>query len=77
MSMLRRARAGWMELVVYIGDFQSRALLTTLYFTIVVPFAGLSRLLGDPLHLRKVRVASAWIERQTQDTDLAAVRRQF
>ena len=77
MSMLRRARAGWMELVVYIGDFQSRALLTTLYFTIVVPFAGLSRLLGDPLRLRTVQADTGWIERQTQDTDLEAVRRQF
>ncbi len=57
------------------GNMLSRALLFVLYFLLLGPFALLTRLFTDPLHLKRRPRGnwSAWVER---NTDLAAARRQ-
>jgi hypothetical protein len=68
---------GWKEIAGYIGDFQARALLTIFYFTVLAPFAMLSRLLGDPLHIRRWPGESGWAPRKASEADLRGARRQF
>lgn len=75
MKALRRVWEGWKEIAAYIGDFQSRLLLTVFYFTIALPFGLITRLV-DPLELRWSR-AAGWTTRRTMSEDLQAARRQF
>lgn len=60
----------------YIGDFQSRMLLTLFYFTIVVPFALIVRICTDPLRVRSRR-RSGWVSRRPDLTDLKSFQQQF
>lgn len=69
--------SGWKELAHYIGDFQSRLLLTIFYFTVAVPFGVLVRLVIDPLRIHCESATSNWTKRQTDNIDLPAARRQF
>lgn len=68
---------GWAEITGYFGDFQARLLLTLFYFTVLVPFALITRRLMDPLRLRRPPAGSNWIARPAHDEDLSASRQQF
>ncbi len=74
---LIRLWRGWTEIAGYFGDFQARLLLTLFYFTVLVPFALITRRLTDPLRLRRPPAGSNWIARPAQDGDLSASRQQF
>lgn len=74
---MKRLWKGWKEIATYIGDFQSRLLLTVFYFTVAIPFGLLTRLAADPLHVRRPRSSSGWIKRQAQNADLSSAQRQF
>ena len=76
-AFLGRIWGGWKEIAHYIGDFQSRLLLTVFYFTVAVPFGAVARSVGDLLHMRHPPPTSAWTKRQTTDTDLSAGQHQF
>lgn len=67
----------WKRYGGYIGDFQSRLFLTVFYFTVMVPFGLLVRLLRDPLHLRKQITTSTWVKGKAKGTDLNSSRYQF
>jgi hypothetical protein len=69
--------SNWKELTHYIGDFQSRLLLTVFYFTLALPFGLLGRFVMDPLALRKGQTGSNWSPRETVDKDLTSARGQF
>ncbi len=75
MAIRRAAWNGWKAVAHEIGDFQSRLLLTTFYFTIFAPFALVTRLLGDPLHLRRP-AGTAWRDRQATANGIEDARRQ-
>ncbi|MGQ0569403.1 MAG: hypothetical protein ACT4P5_07715 [Armatimonadota bacterium] len=77
MRTLRQLWRGWLELGVYIGDFQARLLLTVFYFVVVLPFSLIVRLARDPLQLRNAPETSAWSARRPTGRDLASGRRQF
>ena len=77
MRFLKQLWEAWKEITGYIGDFQARLLLTIFYFTVAMPFGLLTRLVSDPLRIRRLPVVSGWIKRQHRDTDLPAARRQF
>ncbi len=74
---LRNLWEGWKEIAEYIGDFQSRLLLTIFYFTIAVPFGLMVRLFGDPLNIRKLPEGSAWINRSTGDNEITETQQQY
>lgn len=57
------------------GNMLSRALLFVLYFLLLGPFALLTRLFTDPLHL-KPRPRGNWTAWQERNTSVAAARRQ-
>jgi hypothetical protein len=65
MKFLRQLRFGWKEIVSSIGDFQARWLLTVIYFTFVLPFGLITRLVKDPLSIRHRPIGSAWSKRVT------------
>ena len=57
------------------GNMLSRALLFVLYFLLLGPFALLTRLFTDPLHLRP-RPQGNWTTWEPRNETLAQARRQ-
>jgi hypothetical protein len=76
-SPWRRVWQRWSHFSMKTGDFQSRALLAYLYFTVVLPFALLYRVFEDPLRLRKVPPDTGWEKWETPSESLEDARRQF
>lgn len=74
-----RIKSQWKEYGQYIGDFQARLLLTVFYFTILLPYGFLVRLLSDPLRIRGLPLmqGSAWTSRKSEEPSLARSRQQF
>ena len=77
MLFFRAAWQTWKTRAHDIGQFQSRLLLTVFYFTVFVPFAVLTRLMGDPLRLRKRTRDTDWRAWEARDSSIDAARRQF
>jgi len=77
MPIFRTAWQTWKTRAHDVGQFQSRLLLTVFYFTVFVPFAVLTRLLGDPLRLRRNMRDTDWCEWTARDSSIDAARRQF
>ena len=77
--MLRDLWNRWLVLAQKIGKFQSRLVLTVVYFVVVLPFGLGVRVFGDPLRIRRgsARLQSDWSARHTSDVDLDASSRQF
>lgn len=77
--MLRDLWNRWLVLAQKIGKFQSRIVLTVVYFVIVLPFGLGVRLFADPLRIRRSysQQQSNWSARQTSEVDLDASNRQF
>ena len=69
-------RGAWREHAGYIGNYQSRLLLTACYFTLLAPFGVIARL-RDPLRLRRRAEASAWLPRVTEPPALDRARQMF
>lgn len=64
--MLKRFWEGWKRVGQWIGDAIARVVLTVFYFTIFLPFGLASRLLADPLAIRR-RSGELWQPRTTRD----------
>ena len=78
MKFLGQLRFGWKEIVSSIGDFQARWLLTVIYFTFVLPFGLITRLVIDPLSIRHRPIGSAWIKRAAlKEISLEEGRKQY
>jgi hypothetical protein len=77
MGITRAVWNGWRARARNIGDFQSRLLLTVFYFTVLVPFALLLRLFGDPFRLHGRTPGTAWCQRAATDSSMDGARRQF
>jgi hypothetical protein len=61
-AVLRQASAAWARLGHALGWFNSRVLLTLLFFVVFLPAGLVSRILGgDPLDVRR-RVKSLWLD---------------
>ena len=74
--MMKRFWEGWKRFGRWIGDMLARVVLTMFYFTIFLPFGLGVRLFADPL-MMKDRSRPFWLPRQTNDTAMADVLRQF
>lgn len=72
-SPLKRLWEGWKEIASYIGDFQSRLILTVFYFVVLTPFGLLTRCFVKPLNPRH----SGWLPREVRAATLEAGRLQF
>ena len=68
----------WKELAHYVGNFQSRWLVTVFYFTIALPFGLVARFLLDPLNIRRPPEMSGWNKRtESQVIHLGSSKRLF
>jgi len=74
--LLRSFWQSWLHTARHIGNFQARALITLIYFTLIAPFGLFARLLTDPLQIKADQSASAWHSRHTYDLDIPRARRQ-
>jgi len=54
----------WKRFARRMGNYQSRALMAFLYFTLLLPFGLGVRLLSDPLHIKRRRSVSTWHAKQ-------------
>src|SRR5262245_20998983 len=52
-SLLRRAWEGWKKFAHVIGVFNTRVIMSVLYFIIVLPFGLVFRQFSDPLQLQE------------------------
>jgi len=59
-----------------IGDVQGRLIATLFYFTILVPFGVMSRLLSDPLRLKTLAGDFSWLDRPAVPEELDAAQKQ-
>lgn len=59
-----------------VGDAQARTIATIFYFTILVPFALISRTFEDPLSRRLASTTTYWSPRPPVANDLEAAKRQ-
>ena len=76
-ATLARLWRVWRELTADVGDFQSKLLLTLVYFMCVGPFGLCAQLLSDPLNIRHTPTGTAWTKRIPQPDNLQTVRRQY
>lgn len=66
-----------MRIANAIGNFNSRVILTLLYFTIILPFGLAVRIFADPLRIRNRRRSSLWSPTESPEPSLDSARRQF
>lgn len=59
-----------------VGDINARVISWLFYFTILVPFALISRFTGDPLRTHIEKQPSYWMDRTLVPTDLDSAKRQ-
>ncbi|MCP4167867.1 MAG: hypothetical protein GY759_18515 [Chloroflexi bacterium] len=74
--MFRNLWSEWLILARHIGNFNARALITIVYFSLILPFGVLSRLLSDPLAVKTSATSRGWRARETTDVNLERARRQ-
>jgi hypothetical protein len=67
----------WMHFSARFGNYQSRALLACLYFSVVLPFGIAVRLFGNPLDTRTPPATSAWHKWMMSSKTMDEARRQF
>jgi len=68
--------AGWKRIAARIGHFQSRLVLSAIYFVLVGLFAIPFRLIADPLRLKRSGGTGYWLPREPKPADLDEARRQ-
>jgi len=72
--MLKRLWQAWKRVAHKIGNFQSRVLLTVLYFVLVLPFGLAVRFFSDPLRIKKL--PTQWLDHPDETQDLLWARKQ-
>jgi hypothetical protein len=77
LSFLKNIWNKWYTFSQKAGNFQTRVIISFFYFLIVAPFGLLVRVSADPLKTRRVSASSFWMPKESSDSDLESVRRQF
>lgn len=75
-NLFGKAWDQWRRIAKRIGHFQSRFLLSLMYFILVGPFALAFTLFADPLRLQRTRGAGHWLRREPSAQDMEEARRQ-
>lgn len=73
----RHAWDKWKAFARAVGEFQSRIILTGLYYVALAPFGIVVGWLGDPLRIKSAEPGSYWKPKPPADENLDAARRQF
>lgn len=72
----RRLWEGWKRLAHRIGVFNTRVIMSLLYFLIVLPMGLVFRMVSDPLHLEEPKDTN-WLPLPHHEHRLDEVRQQF
>ena len=77
-SILAPVQRGWMRFATALGHFNSRIILSLLYYLVITPIGIVRRLFGDPLDrsLKDDR-PSHWIRREREPVDPVRYEQQF
>ncbi len=77
-TVLGPVQTAWMKFALVLGHFNTRIILTVLYYLVMTPVGFVMRLFRDPLdRSMKDGNASQWTKREPQPVDLARYERQF
>ncbi len=77
-AVLGPVQRGWMAFAEILGHYNTRIILTALYYLVMTPIGLILRIFRDPLDrsLKKDR-PSQWIKRDSQPVDPERYERQF
>jgi len=75
-SVWRRAYDRWMRIAHVIGVFNTRVIMSLLYFLIVLPMGLVFRMVSDPLQLKEPKDTN-WVPLPSPDHKLESARQQF
>lgn len=67
----------WKEFSKRMGGFQSRMLLSFIFFILIAPFALIVKIFSDPLNLKIRKGKTLWLEKQASSLSLEDYKRQF
>jgi hypothetical protein len=73
---IRRLLAGWRGFARDVGGFQSRLILSAVYFLVLAPFGIFAGRWGDPLKIKQAVRDSYWEPKEAVGESLADARRQ-
>ncbi len=74
-SIAKKLWTGWLAFARMIGTIQMLAIVTLVYFTLILPVAIPFKLMADPLRLKRRR-GSQWQLRIGSEETLESMRRQ-
>ena len=75
-NVFKRAWEGWKKVAHVIGVFNTRVIMSVLYFIIILPFGLVFRMVSDPLQLQEPP-DSNWVALPPQEHDMNAAHNQF
>lgn len=75
-NIFKRMWEGWKAFAAKMGNVQGRMIMGFFYFVIVTPFGLGSRILSDPLTMKKRPSQTGWMTKDTLDTTLETARKQ-
>ena len=67
----------WKKISFKIAVFQSKILLTVLYFILLTPVAIIAKFTTDPLKLRDTGASSWWEDRGKEELSVETLKKQF
>jgi phosphoglycerol transferase MdoB-like AlkP superfamily enzyme len=76
-GLVKRLWRKWEHFGHRMGSFQSRVLLSFLYFILVSPFALAVKWFSDPLRIKRPSQKTHWHIRREEKPDMELFRRQF
>jgi len=76
-SLHKRLWARWQGFWDRVGSFQSRLVLSMLFFILVSPFALGVKIFSDPLRIKDKDSESYWLSKMRNVVDLDEAKRQF
>ena len=74
---MRKIWEAWKKFAEIFGYFMSRAVLTVLYYTILLPYGLGVRFFSDPLSIKQKPLKSAWKPYPSTDPALEKFKQQF
>ena len=77
-TVLGPVQRAWMAFATVLGHFNTRVILTVLFYLVMTPVGLIMRMFRDPLdRSMKERRDTQWVKREPQPVDLARYERQF
>jgi hypothetical protein len=75
-NIFKKLWHSWVGFSRKLGEFQSRLIMSMLFFILVSPLAPFVKIFSDPLRTKKFTKNSYWLPRAKSETDLEHFRRQ-